>query len=203
MMAEVIGLAAAYHSTLLAGAVSSTGEVVASNTSGIVYWWWRFRGRGSYRVMFGHNCTVNQQRRIMKFFSVEARDAGIKALSSYTYTGKDGKIRTIQVPYRGFKLKSGYYVVPLLGSSAEIAGYEFWTRCFFRYGSKSQYKKMCHYVNALLGCNVAYHARKNQIVPLDTVVHAKLFNPPSVIVKQRKHSVESSESAEIAHADND
>lgn len=132
----------------------------------------------------------------MKFFSVEAREAGVKALASYTYNGKDGKLRTIQVPYRGFTLKNGLYVIPLLGCSAEIAGYEFWTRCFFRYGGKKQYVHMCRYVNSLLGCNVAIYARRNQIMPATRMMAPK-FNPPRVVVKTRRRSVESSESAEV------
>lgn len=172
-MVEPVSLMVAWKGAMVSTMLSSACDTCITDISSYKYWWWKKHGRGSYRVLFGNNNNIEQQVIMMKFLSIEAQRKSLKDLFRFTYAIKyehhdTATVYSINIPKCRFTLTNKLcFAIPLIGSSGDVIGYEFWTRCLFKKGSHRKYRQMVRFLHELLQDPnpLPIPARRNQISP--------------------------------------
>ena len=147
---------------LLASAAAACTIPGPSIPSCSQYWYWRKRGRGSYRILFRPN---NEHTvKVLTYLDVEAKKTNNKDLVVHNYKFHGRTMRFV-IPYCTFRVSTkSHRIVPLVSTSGEVVGCDFWTCCMFWYGSRNQYNRMLRFIRDLTQLPI-FKTRRRQVVP--------------------------------------
>ena len=147
-----------YQSAIGTTAALGSTTMIITRFNAISSWWRRkIHGSGTYRIVFGNTCPRPQEHRLMKYLANYAASTGIRFLQSYSFkTSASGPVHTIDVPTRSFLLKNvdqystHIYVQPLITSSGQVGGYQFWSYSWFWWNASTKYQRMMTHIKNIM-----------------------------------------------------
>ena len=147
-----------YQSAIGSTAALGTTTMIITRSNAISSWAWRkIHGSGTYRVIFGNTCPRPYEYRLLQYLASQAARVGVRFLQSYSFrTTSGGSIQSIDIPTKSFLLEkvdrrgTHIYVQPLITSSGQVGGYEFWSYSWFRWDHRLKYKRMITHINKIM-----------------------------------------------------